>query len=45
MDDALAFAKVFIETPFSGIERHARRLAEIAEYEKTGKLPPLSPTP
>jgi len=41
IDDAISFAKVFIETPFSGIERHARRLAEIAGYEKTGKLPPL----
>ena len=41
VDDAIAFAKVFVETPFSGAPRHARRLAEIAEYEKTGKLPPL----
>ena len=23
--------------------RHARRLAEIAEYEKSGELPPLPP--
>ena len=41
VDDAIAFAKVFVETPFSGAPRHARRLAEVAEYEKTGKLPPL----
>jgi ribose 5-phosphate isomerase B len=45
IDDALAFAKVFVETPFSGAERHARRLAEVAEYEKTGQLPPLPPAP
>ena len=41
VDDAIAFAKVFVETPFSGAPRHTRRLAEIAEYEKTGKLPPV----
>jgi ribose 5-phosphate isomerase B len=41
VDDAIAFAKVFVETPFSGAPRHARRLAEVVEYEKTGKLPPL----
>ena len=41
LEDALGFAKVFVETPFSGDVRHARRLAEIADYEKTGELPPL----
>jgi ribose 5-phosphate isomerase B len=41
LEDALGFAKVFVETPFSGEARHARRLAEIADYEKTGELPPL----
>ncbi len=44
IDDAISFAKVFVETPFSGAARHARRLAEIAEYEKTGELPPLPPS-
>jgi ribose 5-phosphate isomerase B len=33
--DAVSFAKVFVETPFSGESRHARRLAMIAAYEKT----------
>ena len=41
IEDALGFAKVFVETPFSGDARHARRLAEIAGYEKTGELPPV----
>ncbi len=41
VEDAVGFAKVFIETPFSGAVRHARRLAEIADYEKSGELPPL----
>ena len=40
-EDAVSFARVFVETEFSGAERHARRLGEIADYEATGKLPPL----
>jgi ribose 5-phosphate isomerase B len=40
-EDAIGFAKVFVATPFSGEVRHARRLAEIADFEKTGDLPPL----
>ncbi len=40
-DAALGFAKVFLSTSFSGEPRHARRLAMIADYEKTGELPPL----
>jgi ribose 5-phosphate isomerase B len=44
IDEAVGFARVFISTPFSGEPRHARRLAMIADYEKTGELPPL-PTP
>ncbi len=43
IEDAIGFAKVFVETPFSGAARHARRLAEIADYEKTAQLPPLPP--
>jgi ribose 5-phosphate isomerase B len=39
--DAIGFARVFIETPFSGEPRHARRLAMITDYEKTRALPPL----
>ena len=41
VDEAVGFARVFISTPFSGEPRHARRLAMIADYEKTGDLPPL----
>ena len=40
-DDAIAFTKVFVETGFSGAVRHARRLTEIAEYEKSGEIPLL----
>ena len=39
LQDAVSFAKVFIETPFSGDSRHARRIAMISHYEKTGELP------
>ena len=38
---AVGFVKVFVSTPFSGEPRHARRLAMITDYEKTGELPPL----
>ena len=41
LEDAVSFAKAFVETEFSGAERHARRLIEIAEYEKSGELPPI----
>jgi ribose 5-phosphate isomerase B len=40
-EDGVSFAKVFVDTPFSGESRHARRLAMIADFEKTGELPPL----
>ena len=39
--DAVGFAQVFVETAFSGEARHARRLQMIADYEKSGELPPL----
>jgi len=41
-DAAIGFARVFIGTAFSGEPRHARRLAEVAGYEKTGQLPEIS---
>jgi len=41
--DAVEFAAIFVATPFSGEARHARRLAQVADYEKTGDLPPLPP--
>jgi ribose 5-phosphate isomerase B len=39
IEDAIGFARVFVETPFSGEPRHARRLAMIAGYEESGELP------
>jgi ribose 5-phosphate isomerase B len=40
-DDAVTFVDAFVGQPFSGDPRHARRIAELAEYEHTGVLPEL----
>lgn len=36
--DAIAFIDCFINEPFSGDERHARRIAQLAEFEVTGAI-------
>ena len=38
VDEAKRFIDVFIAEPFSNEERHARRIAQLAEYETTGKI-------
>ena len=38
IDEALLFIDTFIRTPFSGDERHVRRIGQMAEYESTGAI-------
>jgi len=40
-EEAVAIVDAFLATPFSGEARHARRIAQLAEYERTRELPPL----
>jgi ribose 5-phosphate isomerase B len=39
--DALTFVDTFLAQPFTGGERHGRRIAMLTAYENTGTLPPL----
>jgi len=38
VDEVKLFVDTFITTPFTGEERHARRIAQLAEYETTGSI-------
>ena len=45
LDDIVEFVDAFVTTPFSGDDRHARRIAMLSRYEETGELPPLADRP
>jgi ribose 5-phosphate isomerase B len=44
-DEATSLVERFLTTPFTGDERHSRRIAMITAYERTAELPELPGPP
>ena len=43
-EEIVRFVETFLTTDFSRAERHIRRIAQLAAYERSGQLPPLPPS-
>jgi ribose 5-phosphate isomerase B len=41
LDEAASFVAVFLATPYSGDDRHTRRIDMLGAYETDGTLPPI----